>query len=137
MSEAWPAATFPIATNLGVRMKAGYARKGLGLHRTAHASLKVRSPARWTLTHLGSGLRFAVLKGSVDKVFPIASEIADAGDWTFDGPLGWKNQFPDAAERLWEIIAKYPERVEKAWGSMHPDTESLAREVMAVREVLA
>lgn len=60
----------------------------------------------WSLSHLGSGHRIAILHGDVATAFPIASEIAEAGDWEFDSLHGWKDRFPDAKEKVDEILAR-------------------------------
>lgn len=114
--HAWPAADVLVAYPGGPIAKAGYAWRGLGLFVAVPASPKGRRPAKWSLTHLGSGHAIAFLTGDVRTVFPVASEVAMAGDWTFDGLQGYKNQFPDAAERLSEIIARHPTVIVRSQG---------------------
>lgn len=86
---------------------AGYVWRGLGIRKVSAPSPKGRRKAVWSLTHIGSGHRVGTLHGDAATAFPVATEIALAGDWTFDGLTGWKNQFPDVEERLGEIIARH------------------------------
>lgn len=125
--HAWPAAMVVVAMPSGPLDKPGYAWRGLGLFQAIPGSPKGRRPATWSLTHIGSGHAIAFLKGDVRTVFPIASEIALAGDWTFEGLDGWRNQFPDASERVSEIIARYPKIVSRAAGGGR--NEDIARAV--------
>lgn len=94
----WQPAKFLIAMPGGPQERKGYIYRGLGLH--GHSTKRSGS---WTLTHLGSGHAVCFLAGNVSTAFPVATEIAEAGDWSFDGLSGWLNQFPDARERLAEI----------------------------------
>jgi hypothetical protein len=87
---------------------AGYTYRGLGLWIAIDGSPKGRIPPQWSLSHLGSGHNLCYIKGDVATAFPIATEIAEAGDWGFLSLDGWRDRFPDAPKRLDEIIARYP-----------------------------
>ena len=102
--NTWKPDLFEIAMPPGPRMVAGYTYRGLGLHIIRNGSPKGGRKPRWSLSHLGTGHKLAVLDGDVRTVFTVASDIAEAGDWTFDGLYGWKNQFPNAKEELERII---------------------------------
>jgi hypothetical protein len=100
----WKPETFETALNTGPHLVAGYTYRGLGLYGESSRDGKSGS---WTLTHLGTGHMLAHISGGVQKAFPVATEIAEAGDWDFLSLQGWKDRFPDAPERLDEICAKH------------------------------
>lgn len=104
----WNAETFEIAHPTMPIPTSGYTYRGLGLHIAISPSPKGRRPARWALTHLGTGHRLAFLDGDVATAFPIATEIAEAGNWDFLSPKGWRDCFPDAKARLEEVCAAHP-----------------------------
>lgn len=131
---SWKPETVHIATHHGAVPRAGYVYRGLGLWQMHGQSPKGRRPAEWDLLHLNTGLTLARLKGSVAEVFPIATEVAEAGDWTFDGPYGWKNQFPDASQKVREIIGRHQKRAKVTSGPAVEGTERAARAVLAIRE---
>lgn len=88
----------------------------------------------WALTHLGSGHQLCRIKGTVATVFPIASEIAESGDWSFDGLDGWRNQFPDAKEKLEAVAAKHPKLVVFTTGRGRDlMSAEIARQIMMAR----
>ncbi|PXW76001.1 hypothetical protein C7451_106165 [Blastomonas natatoria] len=103
---SWKPETFKVAMPYGPADVPGYTYRGLGLHLIMQQSPKGRRPAMWSLSHLGSGHRIAIINGNVATAFPIASEIAEAGDWEFDSLHGWKDRFPDAKEKVDEILAR-------------------------------
>lgn len=102
----WEASEFLIAGSAGVHSVAGYTYKGLGMHIAVEASPKGRRPPVWCLTHLGSGHGICRIPGNVTTAFPIASEIAEIGDWSFDGLTGWLNRDPDLLVKSLAIIEK-------------------------------
>ena len=108
MTDKWKPETFEIARAAGPCLVGGYVNNGLGLHMHAAGSPKGRRPANWTLSHLGTGHRLAYLSGGLSVVLPVATEIAEAGDWGFLSFAGYKDRFPDAQERLREIIGRHP-----------------------------
>lgn len=95
-------------------------------------SPKGRRPPSWHLTHLGSGLLICRIEGKVSEAFVIASEIADCGDWDFDGPDGWKNRDLELPHKVVAIGKKYPKAVTVKAGH-HPNTETVARAVAMAR----
>lgn len=108
MTDIWKAETFEIALLSGPHAIAGYTYRGLGLHFVSKASPKGRRPVRWALIHLGTGHCMAYLDGDVITAFPVATEIAEAGDWDFLSLQGWKDKFPDGREKLEEVCARHP-----------------------------
>jgi hypothetical protein len=58
-----------------------------------------------------------LVKGKVAEAFVIASEIADAGDWEFDGLYGWRNRDPELPEKVFAIMAKYPKALYRPDGA--------------------
>lgn len=98
---SWQPEDFLIATAGEPFPVVGYVYRGLGLHKP--------SPRRknWSLTHLGTGHQIATITGKVADVFPVASEIAECGDWDFDGLKGYVNRDPEIGKRLHEIIARH------------------------------
>lgn len=129
--RAWPAASFQVAMPQGPVKRDGYAWRGLGLFLAVAGSPKGRRKPKWSLTHLGSGHAIAFIDGDVREVFPVATEIALAGDWTFDGLEGWRNQFPDAPAKMAEIAARH-KHLTKSSGAHR--NEDVARAVAASRE---
>lgn len=103
--SAWPPATFLVAFDSGPQPRAGYSQNGLGLFIEIAGTKK--KPPVWSLNHIGSGHCLCLLTGDVRKVFPIASDISDLGDWTFLGLEGWKNQLPGAPELLIEVLKRH------------------------------
>jgi hypothetical protein len=108
VSDVWQPATVLTAHIPEPVPQAGYVYRSLGIWRSMRPSPKGRRPPTWCLTHLGSGHAVCNIKGKVAVAFAIAAEIADLGDWSFDGIDGWKNQFPDARTKMDEIVTKYP-----------------------------
>lgn len=122
MSEraGWTPDTFEVAW-LGVPEKrSGYTYRGLGLFMVTGSSPKGRPPPTWSLTHLGSGCRIALIEGTVGVAFPVATEIAEAGDWEFLSLVGWKDRFPDAPERIKEIVARHSKVARSGGGWCDP-----------------
>lgn len=109
---SWSPAEILIASAPGmVGSRQGYVWRGLGIHMVHGASPKGHRPPVWLLTHLGSGHAVCRITGHVAKAFPIASEIADLTDWSFDGVNGWRNTDPDLAAKFRNLIARYPKNV--------------------------
>jgi hypothetical protein len=128
---SWVAGNIHCAAREGFFIKPGYTYKGLGLRMIQAPSPKGRRPAEWLIIHLGSGHGIAVVAGTVSDVFPIVHELAEAGDWTFIGLDGWRNQFPEAkaATRAWlQRYSKF-QRPFQALGRI----ESAARAVAMAR----
>ncbi|WP_310530666.1 hypothetical protein [Novosphingobium sp.] len=133
----WKPEDFEVAYWGGPHTVAGYTYRGLGLHIGIHPSPKGKRPARWILSHLGTGHRIAMIDGDVATAFPIASEIAEAGDWDFLSMLGYKDRFPDAPERLREICSKHPQQVifaaTVARDGVDPRSHAVAQQIAANR----
>lgn len=115
MSETWQPASFLVAMMAQDEptLIAGYTYRGLGL--SLNYKTKARRPKKdgtrtmrefWTLTHVGSGHRVCGFEGNVAAVFPLAWEVANLGDWDFDGLYGWKNRDPELMQKFREWAAK-------------------------------
>lgn len=129
----WTPTVFPIAcVQHSIDFRAGYTYRGLGLHMVAKASPKGRRPPRWKLTHLGSGHGVAHIDGKVADAFPIATEVAECGDWDFDGMDGWRNRDPDLPTKVRDVLAKYPKRAKFTTGRIGGSDEA-ARLVLNAR----
>ena len=128
MTDNWKPDIFEIATPSGPQRKNGYTYRSLGLFLWRTASPKGKQPATWSLIHLGTGHRLANLNGDAATVFPVATEIAEAGEWDFLSLKGWPDRFPDAPDRLGAIIARYPEIASPADGgnSCAPTAQQIA-----------
>lgn len=124
----WAPESFERASFRGPVVVAGYVYRGLGLYMAARPSPKGRRPAEWNLIHLGSGRYLHRLRGSVATAFPVATEIAEAGDWDFLSLDGWRDRFPDAPDRVREIVAKHPKVVIGDVGGAYRDHE-VARQI--------
>ena len=118
MADIWKPEAFNIAVVYGdvwkIEPRAGYTYRGLGIYQTVAPSPKGRRPAKWSLTHLNTGHCIAELAGSVAAVFPIATEIAEAGDWDFLSLEGYKDRFPDAGKVVMKIIARHGKLVSRS-----------------------
>ena len=108
MAQIWEPAEFWIGYVEGPCRVDGYVWSGLGL---AHHGWGV--PARttvWSLIHLGSGSRIGTLVGNVATVFPVASEVAQCGDFTlFDMPYGWMQTDPELSAKARAVFDAHPE----------------------------
>lgn len=127
----WAPSTFLIAHAAGPFDVTGYVYRGLGLHMAVKASPKGRRPPKWALTHLGSGHRLVFITGAVADAFPVATEIAECGDWSFDGLYGWKNMDPELPAKFRAIVAKHPNATERE-GARNANEEA-ARKVVEAR----
>jgi hypothetical protein len=103
MADIWKPAEYLIHHGSDAVKVAGYEHRDLGMHLIN----RVRGKAEWSLTHLGTGLQLCRIKGDVRTAFPIATEIAEAGDWGFISMVGYKDRFPDAANKLAEILGRH------------------------------
>lgn len=71
-----------------------------------HGSPKGRRPPTWTIMHVGSG--HLLVNFTLHDPIPLATEIAECGDWDFTGLDGWKNLDPDLEEKYLAVKARYP-----------------------------
>jgi hypothetical protein len=122
---------FLIAESFADRRKeAGYTYRGLGLYLLQRGSPKGRRPPKWCLVHLGSGHTVCYINGHVKDGFPLASEIAECGDWTFDGLTGWRNVDPEIPAKFHAIREAHPKAIELSNGG---SSEEAARAVVMAR----
>lgn len=103
MADIWKPAEYLIHHGSDAVTVAGYEHRDLGMHLIN----TVKGKSEWSLTHLGTGLQLCRIKGDVRTAFPIATEIAEAGDWGFISMVGYKDRFPDAADKLDEILSRH------------------------------
>lgn len=124
----WEPGEFLIAQTDGVHTRTGYVYRDLALFIDRPAI--GRRPPQWSLTHLGSGLQVAFIKGRVAAVFPIASKIAECSDWDFDGPDGWRNRDPDLGVKVANILSRHKNAGVNAHGEhAHDLVRKVAREI--------
>lgn len=97
----WAPKPFDIVVGAGIQVVEGYVWRGLGLDE--HAS------EIWTLTHLNSGHRIAILLGDLERVQPVASKIAAAFDWTFVGLDDYLSTRPSLRDDLRSLLAEQSE----------------------------
>lgn len=135
MNEPWVSEEYEIAMVTGPRRIRGFTYRGLGLACSmgAYRSKKGRKviPARWTLSHLGTGHSITILIGELASVLPIATEIAEAGEWDFLSIDGWRDRFPDAKGKLDVILARHEGAARRPGGTMRCD--EVARAIAANR----
>src|SRR5262249_9658336 len=93
-------------------------------------SPKGRRPPKWSLTHLGSGRAVCRVEGKVSVAFAIASEIADCGDWSFDGLNGYINIDRELPEKTKAIMEKYAKAISRGGGQSN---ETAARAIAIAR----
>lgn len=65
----------------------------------------------WVVSHLATGFQIACIQAPERRALEIADEIARLGDWSFEGPDGWQNQFPDCAEQIARIRRRFPSEI--------------------------
>ena len=131
--ETWVAARYWLAC-IPPRECSGYVYRGLGLRHEGWAHN--RKQTLWRLIHLGSGLNIAVLRGDVRAVFPVASEVAECGDFTlFDLPDGWRQTDPDLQDKVKAILAQHPSVVVAK--APNKGTAEDTRAMIAAREAAA
>ena len=127
----WKPEKITIALFDKAQRRDGFEYLGLGLHQLIGAWPEMNWKPTWGLYHLGSGHVIVSIKAEDAEVFSIATEIAEAGDWTFDGPDGWRNQFPDIWEKLALIQHSYPDKI----GTWQTEVNAeLAFEILMRRE---
>lgn len=130
---AWEPADFLIADRWspeGCHKVAGHTHCGLGIYICIKGSPKGRRGPTWSLRHLGSGHTVCLIEGKVAVAFLIASEIAECGDWSFDGLKGYVNVDPEIPEKCRTIFAKYPKAVRRGGGNQ---SEESARAIAMAR----
>lgn len=127
----WTSEAFYLAMPGGPYKVRGFTYRGLGLHLRLNGSAKRRRPSHWRLSHLGSGHALVSLWGEFDVVTAAASEIAELGDWDFISLEGWRDRFPDAKERMDEVLDRNPTIAKPAFGSRA--SHDLAREIAMLR----
>lgn len=102
----WQMSEFKVAAGDGKILRVlGHTYRGLGLFILEPA--KGLSPAKWSLTHLNSGHRLALIPGNEVDVFRISKEIAECGDWDFGGLRGYQNVDPDLPRKALVIVDRY------------------------------
>lgn len=133
MSDIWRPETFEVALPGGPTRKAGYVYRGLGIWQEMQPSPKGRRPAQWSLTHLGSGHKVCSIKGDVRTAFPVATEIAESGDWDFLSLEGWKDRFPNVHEVIGEILSRHPKIAVRGGGPRHDRSHAYAQQIASNR----
>lgn len=132
MADIWKPVDYLIHHGSYAVKVAGYEHRDLGMHLVNH----VKGKAEWSLTHLGTGLQLCRIKGDVRTAFPIATEIAEAGDWGFISMAGYKDRFPDAPEKLAEILERHT-NTNRSWNERSDDErkaiEPVAQKIASTR----
>ena len=129
----WPAGSFLIALSSGPELVKGYTYRGLGLHVVSRGSPKGRRPPTWALTHLGSGHSVMQIKGRANVAFLVATEVAESGDWDFDGLDGWKNRDPELPAKLKEIMSRHANTSRSRLGSLDDVSRKIAAQIAMAR----
>jgi len=124
MQAPWASETYGIAMPDGVHFADGFVYRGLGVHQTYPGSKNGRRKPRWIVPHLGSGHRLCSLIGDAERLTPIVTDLAEAGDWSFEGLDGWRNMFPEARECLLEFASRHRQFVRLRGGQ---NSENVAR----------
>lgn len=109
----------------------GFIRSGLAMSMRIKASPKGRRPPTWSLTHLGSGHRVALIDAHPVEAFEVANAILALTDWTFDGLSGWRNQDPDLMDKLKALRSQYPKALSRTGGT--PSDPDIARAIAMAR----
>ena len=133
----WEPADLLIAYPDGPVKRPGYEHGGLGMWLELRASPKGKRRDKWSLTHLGTGLRVCHIHGRVADAFPIASRIAAAFDWTFDGIGGWKNRDPEFPDKLVKLLGTFGKDVSRGPSGMNQYGECYHRVARQIAEARA
>lgn len=92
----------------------GNSYRGLGVH--------LRDDLDWQVTHLNSGHPIRIVRGLDDiRVFLVATDLAEAADWTFSGLEGWQSVQPDLPEIMQAWHLRWHLAGEQAEGGLHDD----------------
>lgn len=79
---------------------------GLAVHRTVERGPRAkRFP--WVITHIGSG-HVVVRMPRYTDARALVRALAPLGDWTWTGPEGWKNQWPNFREDVSTFLKEHP-----------------------------
>ena len=99
---------------------AGFTYRGIGLH-----CYDPDCPDDWTVTHLASGMQIGGICASPDRLFVVATALADAFEWeSFDTRDGWKDTVPDLLWVLGDVWLQFSEELEVPclpWSYVSPD----------------
>lgn len=132
MADIWKPAQYQVHHGSTAVTVVGYTYRELGLHMLTERG-KVPT---WSLTHLGTGLRICNITGKVAVSFPVATEIAEAGDWGFISMVGYKDRFPESANKLREILGRH-KNAKRVWRKIDNDEReairSVAQQIAATR----
>lgn len=109
-----------------VEQSPGRIHAGLAMSFTFAGSPKGRRPPVWTLTHLGSGHVVCNIEAHEAEAFAIATEIAECGDWDFDGLKGYLNRDPDLPEKFRALMQKHGKRVVRSGGGRQSEAAAMA-----------
>lgn len=74
-----------------------------------HLGLVDIGSEHWWIIHLNTGHGIAMMVGDPIEVMAVATEIAEATNWDFEGLTGWKNYDPDLPKKMGEIWARNPD----------------------------
>lgn len=95
----------------------------------------------WSITHVGTGLRVAFYNGgSIDDALKVADYILERGDCSFDGPDGFKNQYPNLPLVVNDALKKFPsleQRTVKLKPTEKKSARNMAAQVLEKREAAA
>jgi len=114
MSDLWAQARYEIAAEKATTVD-GFTYRGLGMHQIRRHEM-FKQAGLWCLAHLNSGHAIVVIAGSVREAFDIATDIAECGEWDFNGLNGWENRDPELTVKLKAILDRHPDRV-RGFGS--------------------
>lgn len=107
----WSAERFKV-TIPGTSPPVLWETKGWVYHRSraraGHVGLCLDAFGHWWIVHLKSGYRVLRMEGEARDVMPLATEVAEITDWSFDGPTGWRKTDPELAGKLAMVWAKNP-----------------------------
>lgn len=101
----------------------GNSYRGLGVH--------LDGLMMWRIVHLNSGHTVRVVPHlDAARLLVIATDLADAADWTFSGLMGWQNVQPDLPDIMADWHRRWLLAGEPAEGGLHDEA---ARAVAAKR----
>lgn len=129
----WHPGHFLICCFSDVETASGWIYRGLAMRFAFPGSPKGRRPPGWVLTHMGSGHAVCTIDAHETEAFAIATEIAECGEWDFDGLRGYINRDPTLREKYGAVAAKYPKQISRV-GGPHQNDAAAAAVVMARSE---
>lgn len=121
--QKWRKSKMWIAFSRGPETRNGWEYKGLGLFSIG---------GKYSLTHLGTGMRIALLPAPIAAAKKTAVAVAECANWEWSGPDGYKNVEPEVRAKLRKCLAELG--IDRPMGNAtREDQRAAAREIARLR----